>query len=150
MNVAVRIADEWVRCVTGVNPRECRNIDTGSTFKITPVLERKGIYELPMHFLNLPARAIVCGMNAILTNTPDGRKWTSRACKIVKNLCSEGPLRVCFITTGLLPNSYYVFMSVMSDGGYTIQVNTALCAFGAAVAAWMGIQHPIWPADTPL
>lgn len=149
MHITVRVAEEWIRCITGANPHECRNIDTGYVFKLTPILERKGIYELPLHFLSLPPRAIVCGLTGILTNAPDGRKWTSRACKIVKNLCSEGPLRVYFNKIGLLSNSYYVFLSVVCKGGYNIQVNTALCAFDAAVADLMGINHPIWPTDTP-
>jgi hypothetical protein len=150
MNIAIKTAGQWVRCVTGTDFRECRNMDTGAMYNLTPTVERKGIYELPLQFLRLPPRALLCGLSVIKPHVADGLKWTSRACKIVKNLIDSVPLRVYLNQVGPLPNSYYVFHSASCAGGYSVHINTALCAFDAAVADYKGLLHPIWPSDSPV
>lgn len=149
MNVVIRVDGKWVRCITDVIPQECRNIDTGAIHKLTASVEKTGIYEVPLQFLTLPPRALLCGLHGIVPNSPDGRKWSLRACKIVKTLIVGWPLRVYFNHPGLLPNTYYVFLSSTCQGGYSMHVNTALVAFDTAVSDIRGSLHPIWPTDTP-
>lgn len=146
MNITVKESGKWVRCIIGDDPLECTIMDTGETCKLTPSLEKKGIYELALQFLTLPPRALLCGLSDIIPT--NGKKWTSRSCKIFKAITNGWPLRAYFKHTALLSNSYYVFLSSTCRDGYSIHVNTALCAFDVAVANSEGRHHPIWPKDS--
>ena len=150
MHLAIKVENYWTRCVTKNNPQYCRNIDTGETLNFSNMKSNVKIYELEICFLSLPARAILCDLSGIIPTSSKGARWTNRACQIFHQLTKHKPLLAYFVQKGLLPDSFYLFLSSVNKDETKIHLNTVLCGFDTAVVYVVGLHHPIWPDDKPL
>ena len=143
MHLAIKVENYWTRCVTKKNPQYCRNIDTGETLNFSNMKSNVKIYELEICFSSLSARAILCGLSGIIPISSKGARWTNRACQIFNHLTKHKPLLSYFVQKGLLPDSFYLFLSSANKDETKIHLNTVLCGFDTAVVDVVGLHHPI-------
>ena len=76
-------------------------------------------------------------------------RWQKKACDIVNDVIRNRPLEAHFVHKGLFQDSAYILLTCKDYDSTTIHVSWLLIAFDLALIETKGLQHPLWPVDTP-